>query len=171
MANICNVLPLSLMLAIPAVAAASPPAPDIVVVASQDAELKRWTTRLERGISQKMRFPQTLGPAKYAHGIVDVTFMCSEDGKPSRIAVVGSSGSRHLDRAGIQAIGRVTTLHPLPSGISHGQVYKAHLLFAQTAAQARRAIALREEGQISNSRMLAHRQTTASLTLLPAGTP
>ena len=46
MTNIYNVLPLSLMLAIPAVAAAAPPAPDIVVVGSQDAELTRWTTRV-----------------------------------------------------------------------------------------------------------------------------
>ena len=171
MTPIHNVLPLALMLAIPAVAAAAPPAPDIVVVASQDAELQRWTARVERGISQKMRFPRTLGPEKYAHGIVDVTFICSEDGTPSRIAVVGSSGSRPLDRAGVRAIERLNTLHPLPSGVTHGQVYKAQLLFAQTAAQAKRAIALREQGQISNSHVLARRQTTASLTLLPAGTP
>jgi periplasmic protein TonB len=171
MTNIFDVLPLALVLAIPAVAAAAPPAPDIVVVASQDAELQRWVARVERGISQKMRFPRTLGPEKYAQGVVDVTFMCSEDGTPSKVAVVGSSGSRQLDRAGLRAIGRVDTLHPLPSGISHGQVYKAHLLFARTAAQAKRAIALRDEGQTSNSHVLARRQTTASLALMPAGTP
>jgi periplasmic protein TonB len=160
-------LPLTLVLAVPTTTAAA--SNEIVVTGAKDAELKRWTSRVEQGISRQMRFPRSVGQAPVDSGLVDVTFKCSQDGSPSEVTIAQTSGSRQIDRAGVRAIERLKTLHPLPDGITHGQVYRARLLFASDKGMAKQIIALREEARAGNSRLVQRmgERTTAGLTLLP----
>jgi periplasmic protein TonB len=160
------VLPLTVMLVVPLTSldARQPPSDDIVVVAPADAEVRAWSARVGENISQHMRFPRDLGPTSDPEGVVEVTFKCSEDGRPSNVALLETSGSRRLDRAGIAAVERVRSLHPLPRGIDHRQVYKAQLLFATEDGSGRRyqeLAALRAKADRGNAALLQRQSRMA----------
>ena len=167
-------LPVATMLIVPITALpAKEPAQEITVVGQND--LQSWTTRVGQAIDQQMEFPRALGRQGYDEGIVDIGFKCSEDGKPSEVAVLSSSGSRRLDRAGMSAVQNVSSLHPLPAGISHDQAYRAKLLFAVddgNGRAAKRAAALRDNADSRNF-ALAQRQggtaVAAVVTLIAPG--
>lgn len=167
-------LPVATMLVLPITALpAREPAQEITVVGQND--LQSWTTRIGRAIDDQMEFPRVLGRAGYDEGVVDISFKCSEDGKPSKVAVLSSSGSRRLDRAGMSAVQNVSSLHPLPPGITHDQTYRAKLLFAVDDGNGRamkRAAALRDNAN-SDNMALAQRQggtaMAAVVTLMPPG--
>ena len=168
-------LPLVTMLVAPMAALeARQTAPEITVTAPAAGELQAWSARVGSAIDREMRYPRQLGPTNAHEGMVDVTFRCSEDGTPTDVALARTSGSRRLDRAGVQAVQRVGSLHPLPSGVSHAQVYRARMLFAiddGMGRSARKADALREQADIANARLASGRQVAATtvVTLLPAG--
>jgi TonB family protein len=159
------VLPLSAMLIVPLVGLeAKQPAPDIVVTAPVDAEVRAWSARVGEQIQQKMRYPRMLGPTRLPDGLVEVRFECSEDGSPSKVALLNTSGSRRLDAAGVAAVERVRSLHPLPRGIDHGQVYKAQLLFVTDDGSGRwrnEAAALRGKADRANAAFLQRRSSIA----------
>ena len=167
-------LPVATLLIVPITAlSAKEPTQEITVVGQND--LQSWTTRIGHAIDQQMEFPRTIGRVDFDEGIVDVSFKCSEDGKPSNVALLNSSGSRRLDRAGMSAVQNVSSLHPLPPGISHDQVYRAKLLFAVDDGNGRamrRAEALRDKADNGNM-ALAQRQggtaVAAVVTLMPSG--
>lgn len=170
-------LPLVTMLAVPATLQARQPAPEITVTAPSAAELQAWSARVGGALEREMRFPLRVGPVDFEQGLVDVTFKCSEDGTPTQVAVARTSGSRRLDRAGLRAVERVGSLHPLPTGIDRDQVYRARMLFAiddGTPPWRQEAAAMREEADAAN-RKLARAPggvvTAARVTLVPAGTP
>lgn len=85
------------------------------------------------------------------------------------MTVSRTSGSRQVDLAGVRAIKRLKALHPLVEGISHDQIYKARLLFADCERMAKQISALRRDAQAGNSRLLQRmgERTAVSLTLLP----
>ena len=167
-------LPVATMLILPITALpAREPAQEITVVGQND--LQSWTTRIGRAIDEQMEFPRALGRAGYDEGVVDISFKCSEDGKPSSIALHSSSGSRRLDRAGMSAVQNVSSLHPLPPGISHDQTYRAKLLFAVDDGNGRamkRAAALRDKADNGNMALAQRQDGTAMaavVTLMPSG--
>lgn len=171
-------LPLITMFVAPVAALeARQPAPEITVTAPSATELQAWSARVGTAIEREMRFPKRLGPVDVEQGIVDVTFECSADGTPTKIALARTSGSRRLDRAGLQAVERVGTLHPLPAGIAHDQVYRAQMLFAVadgTPPWRQKAALLREKADAANRRRAGpggYAVTAARVTLQPAGMP
>lgn len=168
-------LPLLAMLAAPTAALqAGQAGPDITVTAPAASELSAWSARVGGAIDREMRYPRLLGLSNSHEGMVDVTFRCSEDGTPTEVTLARKSGSRLLDRAGLQAVQRVGSLHPLPNGVSHKQVYRARMLFAiedGMGRSTRKAEALREKADVANARLANNRQTAARtvVTLVPAG--
>ena len=160
-----GVLPLTAILVVPlASLEARQPTPDIVVRAPVDAEVRAWSARVGENIGEQMRFPRDLGPSNDPEGLVEVTFECNEDGKPDKVALLRSSGSRRLDHAGMMAVERVRSLHPLPRGIDHGQAYKAQLLFATDDGSGRRhkeMAALRAKADRGNAALLQRRSSVA----------
>lgn len=73
-------------------------------------------------------------------GIASGKFNCSETGAPAGVALYKSSGFRELDRATVSAVRRVVSLHPLPAGLRHDQVYIVNVLFLNPVEDARRQI-------------------------------
>ena len=160
------ILPLTAVLVVPLASldARQPPPDDIVVIAPVDAEVRAWSARVGEHIGQEMRFPRDLGPTSDPEGLVEVTFECNEDGRPSKVSLLRTSGSRRLDRAGIMAVERVRSLHPLPRGIDHGQAYKAQLLFATDDGSGRKydeLAALRAKADRGNAASLQRRSRVA----------
>lgn len=131
--TICrSALPIAAMLVMPLAASAQGEngSQEVTVTANPDkAALTRWTNRVGHSITDNLVYPAPLGTANPPEGVVDVTFRCSDAGMPSQIAVTRSSGSQFLDRAALRAVQRVKTLHPLPQGVGHDQLYKARLMF------------------------------------------
>ena len=168
-------LPLITMLVAPTAAhTAQQTAPEITVTAPAADELRAWSTRVGSAIDREMRYPRKIGQTITEEGVVDVTFRCSADGSPTDVALARTSGSRRLDRAGLQAVQRVDSLHPLPNGVNHAQLYRARMLFAiddGMGRSARKAATLREKADVANARLAHNRQTAARtvVTLVPAG--
>ena len=170
-------LPLLTMLVAPTAALqAGQAGPDITVTAPAASEISAWSARVGNAIDREMRYPRLLGLSNSHEGTVDVTFRCSEDGTPTDVSLARKSGSRLLDRAGLKAVQRVGSLHPLPNGVGHDQVYRARMLFAIDEGMGRgkrQAEALREKAEVANARIANNRgvATATVVTLLPAGTP
>ena len=167
-------LPLATLLVVPTAALdAKQSPPEITVVAPVNGEVRAWSTRIGQEINQTMRYPRALGSGQRQEGIVDVTFRCSEDGRPSEVALVNSSGSRKLDRAGLSAITTLRSLHPLPAGVGHDQVYRAQMLFAVddgSGSWRERLGALRNKGDRSNDSLMLRRDrpgVASVVTLMP----
>lgn len=130
-----------------------------IVVQPEAESVQRWSTRISRALDQNLVYPRPDFGRWYSEGVVKVSFRCSEDGKPSHVAVSQGSGARRLDVAALRAVNGIKTLHPLPTGIGHDQRYAAMIVFATSeesrdrklralakeagmAAPGRRAIAL-----------------------------
>lgn len=159
-------LPLAAMLVLPLTSldAKQQTPDDIVVLAPAHKEVIAWSARVGQDISQNMRFPRDLSSSEAPEGLVQVTFKCSEDGRPSDVALLETSGSRRLDRAGMAAVQRVQSLHPLPNGIDHNQVYKAQLLFETDDGNGRarkELAAMRAKADRSNASLLQRRSNMA----------
>ncbi|WP_174297722.1 energy transducer TonB family protein [Sphingomonas bacterium] len=91
-----------------------------------------WAKRVGQALDTQMA--RTRGPLgrERPSGVVRIKFNCSDSGRPSDVSVYRSSGNPWMDRAALQAVRQVATLHPLADGMSHRQRYVATLLFANS---------------------------------------
>lgn len=116
----------AVLVATPSVA----PAQRDIVVQPEAVSVQRWSARVSRALDQNLVYPRPDFGRPDPEGVVRVDFRCSEDGKPSHVAVSRPSGTRRLDVAALRAVNRLKTLHPLPTGIGHDQRYAAMIIFA-----------------------------------------
>lgn len=104
--------------------------PDAITVNGGEQSLQQWSGRVSRSLNDHLVYPVPFGPADYPEGAVRVAFHCSEDGSPAGLSIVQSSRSNLLDRAAVNAVQRISTLHPLPDGIGHDRTMEAWVFFA-----------------------------------------
>ena len=103
--------------------------PSITVQAGHET-VAQWSDRVGHSLDQGLAYPKPMGTANYNQGLAKVAFHCAQDGRPGDVALIASSGSRDLDRAAMQAVQRIQTLHPLPDGIGHDRAIQAWVAFA-----------------------------------------
>lgn len=102
-------------------------------------------------------------------GVVAVKFNCSETGAPAGIEIQKSSGHRDLDYATMRAVKRISTLHPLPTGLADNQKYIVRVLFADSIEDLQRKSAqMRAEAARSNA-WFTRSGNMAMLELAPMG--
>jgi TonB family protein len=119
-----------------------------IVVTGTPITLDRWVKRTSGQLEQNLHYPAYLMGREPNQGIVRVRFLCSEDGRPSGVAVAQSSGFHELDDAAMRAVRGIRSLHPLPEGLTHDQRYQAVVLFATNqASYDRQVAALRNEAR------------------------
>jgi TonB family protein len=123
------------------------------IVVTAPVSLAQWSTSVERSLDRTLTYPAPLrGPDP--EGVVKVKFLCSESGTPTGITLAKSSGSRALDAAALRAVRRIKTLHPLPDGLSHSQIFQANILYASSERSHDRWMsALEEEAKRQNARV------------------
>jgi TonB family protein len=138
-------------------AATSAAQQDIVVTASpREAALIDWSKRVEQNLQDRMHYPRTLGRGSNVEGLVDVRFVCTENGTPDKIAIARSSGNSRIDQAALRAVSGLTTLHPTVDGMKPDQAVRAQMLFTtaydpgSTRALDQRIAELRKEAEARN---------------------
>lgn len=137
-------------------------------VQTSPVTLAEWSARISAELDRRLPIPEALPGRSQNSGIVIVKFLCSESGAPGDVALAKSSGSRSLDRAALEAMRHVATLHPLPDGMSHSQKYQAAILFAETPSEARRLVAAMQKDAATRNAWFGHRPVqTAALGIIP----
>lgn len=128
---------------------------DIVAVAPIPS-VQQWAATVSHRLDGALRYPYVFREPAPSGG-VSVIFRCSDDGKPSTIQVVRSSGHARLDRAAVAGLQRIKTMHPLPLGIGHDQLFQANIVFAtDEPTLVREAAALRSASRRSSTAVAAN---------------
>ena len=112
----------------------------IVVTSHRDAATQ-WASVVSRDLNKTLRYPSFLGPQQPATGVVSVRFNCSDDGRAANVVVTRRSGSQVLDRAAINAISQIRSLHPIPGELASNQLVQANIYFAADESQLQRQVA------------------------------
>jgi protein TonB len=105
--------------------------------------IAEWSQRMQSELERRMIYP--IGTFnKRPNGMVRIKFNCSEDGRPSNVTLLKSSGNASVDHAAMRAVRKMASLHPLPTGFTPATSYEALVLFA-TGAQDLRVAADKAE--------------------------
>ena len=158
---------LSIMSSGLASAANNPPKDNAIVVVSPS--LEAWSAKVFKDLDQGLRYPSSLAGMPVHTGVVAVKFNCSETGAPAGIEIQKSSGHRDLDHATMRAVKRISTLHPLPTGLSNNQKYIVRVLFANSAEDLQRKSAEMRAEAARNNAWFTRSGNVAMLELAPMG--
>ena len=127
--------------------APEPSAPvTMVITAANRPTTAQWSHKLGQELDRRIVYPQSSLPWQTAEGTVLVRFACGDDGKPASVALFRSSGNRLIDRAALNAVTRMATMHPMPARIAHDAGFQANIIFAvDQQSLDRQATALRRD--------------------------
>lgn len=95
--------------------------------ASPAGTLDRWVREAQRSLQRKLTDPRPIGKPSMPEGVVDVAFRIDATGRPTRVAVFHSSGSRAVDGQAAKAVARIRTT-TVPD--TAGRTYLARIFFA-----------------------------------------
>lgn len=157
-----HLLVLAPLLAAPAWAAGhgQEAAPSSITVQAGQETVSQWSERVGQSLDAVLVYPKPMGIANYNQGLAKVSFRCAEDGRPGNVALIASSGSRDLDRAAMQAVQRIQTLHPLPEGITRDRAMQAWIAFAPDEDSLKQMTrATHRAAELANARVEQARQT------------
>lgn len=142
-----------------------------IVVVGERVSLTDWSKHMTKALERQMVYPSYLTLAEPHEGVVRVSFLCSESGRPTAVTLQDSSGHRDIDQAAMRAVQRIPTLHPLAEGLTHAQRYQAVLLFAKDQASYDRQIAAIEEDVARRNAWFGQggAQVAMGVSLMPAG--
>ena len=157
-----HLLVLAPLLAAPAWAAGhgQETAPSSITVQAGQETVSQWSERVGQSLDTALVYPKPLSGANYNQGLAKVSFHCTDDGRPGDVALIASSGSRDLDRAAMQAVQRIPTLHPLPDGITRDRAMQAWIAFAPDQDSLRQMTRVtHREAELANARVEKARQT------------
>lgn len=109
---------------------------DIVVTSSADVArfVKDVSSNLDRELARETRLQTN------RNGYAIVRFRADKDGRPQNVTLYRSSGEGDVNRAAQRVVGRLKSLHPLPSGIRDDQLMQANIIIARTPGQYRRLV-------------------------------
>ncbi|WP_169795000.1 energy transducer TonB family protein [Novosphingobium barchaimii] len=149
-------------------AANNPPRDNAIVVISPS--LEAWSAKVFKDLDQGLRYPSSLVGMPTHTGVVAVKFNCNEEtGAPVGIEIQKSSGHRDLDHATMRAVKRISTLHPLPRGLSNNQKYIVRVLFANSTEDLQRKSAEMRAEAARNNAWFTRSGNVAMLELAPMG--
>lgn len=142
-----------------------------IVVVGERVSLPEWSKHMTKALEQHMVYPTYLMRFEPNEGVVRVSFLCSESGKPTAVTLQDSSGHREIDEAALRAVQRIPTLHPLAEGVTHAQRYQAVLLFAKNRESYDRQIAAIQQDAARRNAWFGKggAQVAMGVSLMPAG--
>lgn len=124
--------------------------PDANIEVLGPSTLAAWSETvshdIDRNIAQEMRKYRMRGQTPT--GVASVRFLCSDAGQPTAVELTNRSTNRQLNNVARSAVSGIKTLHPLPLGVSAGQVFVANIVVAADEAEYTRHMAtLRNQQQ------------------------
>jgi TonB family protein len=129
----------------------------------------QWSERVQSELDTNIHYPRAMAGRTPDHGIVRVKFNCSESGRPDKVTLAKSSGSPQLDRAALQAVGRISSLHPLPQDFADGQAYQAMIMFYSGSDDDYRRRLQKMSAEATKANKRFGRTQVASISIAPAG--
>jgi TonB family protein len=107
--------------------------------------MAEWTKRMHRVLAHEIRYPSPILGWEAGTGMVRVKFNCSESGRPDKVSLLKTSGNMMLDRAGLIAVRRMASLHPLPAGFKPTQKFEAIIVYAKDSSDPHLASMIKEQ--------------------------
>jgi TonB family protein len=92
--------------------------------------MAEWNERMHRILAKELHYPSPIMGLRPGSGTVSVKFNCSDSGRPDKVSLLKTSGDTLLDRAALNAVRRMASLHPLPTGFQPSQKFVALVVFA-----------------------------------------
>jgi TonB family protein len=158
---------MALLLSLPVQADPAETEDNAIVVVSPS--LEAWSAQLFKDLDGKLQYPPSLAGMPLHTGVVAVKFNCSDSGAPAGIELQKSSGHRDLDFATMRAVKRISTLHPLPRGLTDDQKYIVRVLFSDSPEDMRaQSEKMRDEAARSNV-WFTKGGNVAALEIVPIG--
>ncbi len=164
-----RVLVIAPLLAIPGTVMAGGAKPDTqngqnsITVQAATLSVQNWSSRVAQSLDTELTYPRPLGREDYHQGLSKIAFRCNDNGVPSDVSIVSSSGSRDLDVAAMRAVQGISTLHPLPDGIGHDQAFQAWVVFAGSEQDRSRMLqSVRHDAMLANAAAAKRASQTAS---------
>jgi periplasmic protein TonB len=141
-----------------------------IVIVGERISLPQWSKRMTRVIESRMVYPSYLTRDTPREGIVRVHFRCSEDGRPTEVTLLDSSGFSEIDKAALRAVKNIPTLHPLAEGLGDEQRFQAVLLFAKDQSSYDQQIAALQNDAERRNAWFGSRnaQVAAGVSLMPS---
>lgn len=133
------------------------------IVVTSERSLDRFVEDVSANLDSELErahIPLRSDPNGYAI----VRFECGADGKPRNVTLFRRARDADVNRMARQAVGRLSSLHPLPRDLRDGQVIQANVVIARSedhyqrlAAELSRSEAKRIASSESERRVVALR--------------
>ena len=101
---------------------------DIVVTSGRSMD--RFVEDMSHDLDQALNRSSLRSLQLTGTGIVQISFECGPDGKPTNIAYYRRDDDHDVNRLARNAVRKIRSLHPLPRGISEDQKYLANMIMA-----------------------------------------
>lgn len=92
--------------------------------------LEQWQAEAQASLQRALIVPHPFGRPSEPAGVVDISFSLGADGRPTKVAVLHSSGRNVLDGLATSAVRRVRTRSALPLEVAAGQLIVARIFIA-----------------------------------------
>ncbi len=106
---------------------------DIVVTSARSVErfVQDVSHDLDRELNRRNRTNYQLSGT----GIVQISFECGPDGKPTNVAYYRKDDNADVNRLARRAVSKIRSMHPLPRGITDDQTFLANIIMADDPVQ------------------------------------
>lgn len=104
------------------------------IVVSSARSVHDFVEDVSRDLDRQLYQLDVASPRDRQTGLAQVLFECGPDGKPTNIRLYKKSGF-WTDLKARQAVSKIRSLHPLPQGVTHDQLYLANIIIADSARE------------------------------------
>lgn len=101
------------------------------IVVSSGRSVDNFVEDVSRDLDRQLNRFDVTSPRQQETGLAQVLFECGPDGKPTNIRLYKKSGFW----TGLKArrvVSKIRSLHPLPQGVTHDQLYMANIIIADS---------------------------------------
>lgn len=107
------------------------------IVVSSGRSIKTFVEDVSRDLNRELSRVDIVAPRQQESGVAQVLFECGPDGKPINVRLYNKSGYW----TGLEArrvVSKIRSLHPLPQGLTHDQLFLANIIIAESPHEFRK---------------------------------
>ncbi|WP_379923135.1 hypothetical protein [Erythrobacter sp. R86502] len=101
------------------------------IVVSSGRSVDDFVNDVSRDLDRQLKRIAITSSRQHGNGVAQVLFECGPDGKPINVRMYKKSGFwTSLEARSV--VSKIRSLHPLPQGITHDQLYLANIIIADS---------------------------------------